>query len=346
MNADKDVSFKVSGGTGKRRGKFNIDGSEAMHVDVWVEALADKWFWLEYLRDNSDFKFSVKGPDEKDAKDDKKSTGCDRLFALEKQKEIVLGVDCIFCLDSDDSFIKSLIEGYKSLKKPRKHVYVTNIYAIDNAYLIDDHVDHSFSQVTTKGSQASAHPPSTFINGIATTLWNAYTGIYYLEGTAHAKQFNLSLKQANNLIEKLNKVNIDNYPDCSTYKKFIGSAAKLEKRVFKALNSIGIDNYKKFLQKLSDADVNVNNFYLFIRGHNLFDATTAVYEKVNDRLKKTEIARVKADYEDFEHKVTCIESSWSTFPNFLITKFSAYHTSVPFLERTLTQISNDYNLSH
>lgn len=346
MNEDKDVSFRVSGGVGERRKKFNIDGSEAMHVDVWVEALADKWFWLEYLRDNSDFKFRVKGPDEKTAKDNKKSTGCDRLFALEKQAEIVLGTDCIFCLDSDDSFIKSLIDGYESLKKPRKHVYVTNIYAIDNAYLIFNHVDHSFGQVTTKGSQASTHPPSTFINGIATTLWNAYTGIYYLEGTARAKQFNLSLKQANNLIEKLSKANIDNYPNCSTYKKFTENAAKLEKLVFTALNSIGIDNYNKFLQKLSDTGINANNFYLFIRGHNLFDATTSVYEKVNDRFKMAEIARVMTDYKDFEHKVTCIKSSWPTFPDFLIKKFSAHQTSVPFLERTLAQISNDYNLSH
>ena len=345
MNGDKDISFRVSGkGVGDKRKYFNIDGSEATRVDVWVEALADKWFWLEYFQDNSDYKFNFRGPDEIDAKDKKRSTGCDRLFTLEKQKEIILGNDCILCLDSDDSYIKSFIPGFTSKKSQRPHVYTTKIYAIDNAFLLDKHVDHVFNIITTKGGAGASWPPSELISNIAKTTWSAYTGIYYLEAVGRNREFKVSQKLAYKLISKLWKADASNIQNCSTYKKFQAEYSKLESTVNAAIKAVDQQGYDKFITALENSGINQTTFYLFIRGHSLFDSTTSCYEVINETHKTNEINRVKKEYPDHTGIVLSIQRTWKTFPEILTAKFSARKTPVPFFCDTLKTLSDHYNL--
>lgn len=346
MNEDKDVSFPVSGGLGKALMLFNIDGSEALHVDVWVEALADKWFWQDFLKANDKFKFNVRGPDEATSADGKKSTGCDRLFALEKQKVLSLGKDCIFCIDSDDSFIKSMIPGYVSKKNTRPHVYVTNIYAIDNAFLSGEYVDHAFTTLTTVGPQHHNLLPSDFIGMIAKEVWETYTGIYYLEGVKRAKEFGLSHKLVYGKVEKLRKANVQNLSSCAAYKGFVSSLNALQVTVGKAVTAVGRAEYEKFIEELAAIGVTPDSFFLFMRGHNLFDAVTDAFEEVNKVFKSAEIARVKAFYKDYEGKVSHVEASWLQFSCYLKVKFSPGRVEVPFLKSTLDALRTNYSLLH
>lgn len=346
MNEDKDVSFPVSGGLGKALMLFNIDGSEALHVDVWVEALADKWFWQDFLKANDKFKFNVRGPDEADSKDGKRSTGCDRLFALEKQKVLNLGKDCIFCIDSDDSFVKGMIPGYTSKKATRPHVYVTNIYAIDNAFLSGEYVDHAFTTLTTVGPHLHNLLPSKFIKMIAMEVWDTYTGIYYLEGIKKARGFGLSHRHVYDEVEKLRQANVINLNSCAAYKDFVSSLSVLKVKVKSAVASVGVAGYEKFIEGLAGVGVTADTFFLFMRGHNLFDAVTDAFEKVNKGFKDAEIARVRAAFKKCEDRVAHIEGSWLEFPCYLKAKFSPDRVEVPFLKSTLDVLKVDYSLLH
>lgn len=345
MNEDVDYSFEVSGGEGESLRLFNIDGSDALPVDVWVEALEDKWFWQEFFVSNEHFKFDVREPDEVVAPDGKHATGCDRLFSLEKQKVLNLGVDCIFCVDSDDVFIKSRVAGYVSRKK-RQYVYLTNIYAIDNAFISPNHVDSSFVTLSTKARHRHKLLPSDFIKGIASAIWVSYTGLYYLEACGVAQNHGLSQKLAYLKVESLSRANVEDLASCAVYAKFIANIAVLTRKVLDCVELVGAEGYDTFIRDLERDGVTADNFFLFMRGHSLFDAVIGAFEVINKKCKEEEIAKIKAKYRDFQSRIEHVERNWQKFGCYLKTKFSPVHVQVPFLDVTLQVLKDDYSIVH
>ncbi|PCM47867.1 hypothetical protein CP335_20455 [Pseudomonas fluorescens] len=344
MNDAQDVSFDLSGGVGHSLKYFNIDGTEAVHVDVWVEALADKMVWQDFLRNTQDFKFNLKGPDEVKAKDGKRSTGCDRLFALEKQGVITVGQDCIFCLDSDDSFIKSFVPGYTSKKFPRDHVYVTNIYAVDNAFLHLEHVDLSLRGNICQGDHNIKVMPSQFICDISNIIYEAYVALNYIEGLGRAREFSIRRKNVHEALDKLVGIAFDNYSKCSVFKDFEREVSAILVTANSAINAIGREGFDNYKKDLADNGITAANIYLFVRGHNIFDVVAALFDNVSDAYKELEIERLKSSYADSVDQVRHVEEIWLKFSVFVRTKFTMGRVPVPYLQQTLDRLSADYSI--
>ncbi|WP_095128635.1 DUF4435 domain-containing protein [Pseudomonas sp. Irchel s3h14] len=344
MNEDQDISFGVSGDVGDSLRFFNIDGSDALPVDVWVEALDDKRFWLDYFKSNDRYKFYVRGPDEAVAPDGKVANGCDRLFSLERQSVLTLGVGCIFCIDSDDSYLKSFVPGYVSQKLPRDHVFVTNIYALDNAFVYSEYVDHAFGLLVCKGGHELKVLPSKFIASVSSSIWSAFVGIYYLEVIGRDKEFSLSKRLINNALDKLGKVIISEFDQCEVYNNYLAEVADIESAVRSALLTVGQEGYDLFCSELETAGVSADNVYLFLRGHNLFDVVASVYEVVSQEFKCIEIERVKTVHANSASVVAGIEKNWQAVSSFLKARFSLVGADIPFLKCTLERISADYSL--
>lgn len=344
MNENQDVSFNLSGGLSDSLKHFNIDGTEATHVDVWVEALEDKSIWLGFLRNTEKFKFNLKGPDEALAPDGKLSTGCDRLFSLEAQGVIKLGEDSIFCLDSDDSFIKSFIPSYTSKKISRNHVYTTNIYAVENAFLHQDHIDPCLLANIYKGSLDAEVMPSEFILCISEIIYEAYIALNYIEGIGRSREFAVSRKIVHNSLDKLAAASLVNHKECSTFKNFENEISAISENSRKAIDAIGREGFETFKQALNNNGISESNIYLFVRGHTLFDTITKLYDNVSRKHKDLEIERLKSTYTDSSEKVAHVEKIWMSFPLLLKTKFTMSKVEVPYLKRSLDRLSTDYSL--
>ncbi|KJZ41764.1 hypothetical protein [Pseudomonas fluorescens] len=343
MNDAQDVSFDLSGGVGHSLKYFNIDGTEAVHVDVWVEALADKMVWQDFLRNTQDFKFNLRGPDEVTAADGKRSTGCDRLFALENQGVIKVGKDCIFCLDSDDSFIKSFVPGYTSKKLPRDHVYVTNIYAVDNAFLYLEHVDLSLRGNICQGDHNVKVMPSQFILDVSSIIYEAYVALNYIEGLGRAREFSVKRKIVHESLDKLVSIAFDDYKNCSVFKDFESEISSIFVTANSAIDAIGREGFESYKQTLANIGITETNVYLFVRGHNIFDVVAALFDNVSDEYKQLEIDRLESAYADSSDQVAHVEYIWQKFSVFVKTKFMMGRVSVPYLQQTLDRLSADYS---
>ncbi|MFK4232816.1 hypothetical protein [Pseudomonas guariconensis] len=346
MNDTQDVSFGLSGGLGDSLKYFNIDGTEAVHVDVWVEALEDKIVWQDFLRNTPDFKFNLRGPDEAVSEDGKVSTGCDRLFALEKQGVITLGKDSIFCLDSDDSFIKSFVPGYQSKKLPRDHVYVTSIYAIDNAFLYLDHVDSSLTGNVCQGEHNIKVMPSKLILDISRVVYEAYVALSYIEAMGRSREFSLARKAVHESLSRLSSMSFDNYDKCEVFKAFAAELSGISQAASAAVEKIGSEGFSAFQQELTRAGVSEKNIYLFVRGHNIFDVVTELFDAVSLHYKSLEINRLKGLYPNSTDKVAHVEELWQRFSVFLKTKFTMGRVPVPFLQQSLQRLSGDYSIQN
>ncbi|UVL17673.1 hypothetical protein LOY44_16870 [Pseudomonas sp. B21-044] len=343
MNDAQDVSFDVSGGLGDSLKYFNIDGTEAIHVDVWVEALEDKFVWRDVLHNTDSYKFILKGPDEAIAEDGKVATGCGRLFSLEKQGVIKLGKDCIFCIDSDDSFIKSFVPGFESVKQSRDHVYATNIYAIDNAFLYHVHIDESFEVSSCQGRHDVAVMPSRFIQDVTKPLFEPYISLCYLEAVGRAEEFSLSRKLLHKAVEKLCDVDLKNYGECSVFKSYGQEVAGISSASLAAINAVGVEGYNAYKDKLSNCGISEANIYLFVRGHSIFDAVSIVYDAVSYECKQNEISRVSAQA-NTENRIKNVERIWQKFSVYLKNKFHMGRVPVPFLQHSLVRLKQDYSL--
>lgn len=345
IGARKDVGFEFRSDDNEKTQHFNMDGTKAIHVDVWVEAYDDKRFWLAHLPKTRNFKFFIKTPDEAVAPDGKKATGCNRLFRLEKDRVITLGRAQIFCLDSDDSFLKSLLANYSCAKSARDFVYFTKAYAIENIYLTPALIDQAFESVTGISVGSLKTPPSTLLEQLSVLVSDVIVPLYFYEAVLKSPRvvnaFRPKLSRALKSVKRVDCTK--SLASCPEFKKVFDSLVKLNKNIRNFIVASGKSaDYALYEKRVFSEGFNKDNAYLFVRGHCLYEGVIEAVLTVTDEVRDREVARVKSIYADYEDKVAAIHNQW---PNLDQALKATYHASLPitpFFVDTLGCISTNY----
>lgn len=346
INSDKDFSFTYDGFEGLRAKHFNIDGSLAEHVTVWVEAHDDKRFWMAFLKSDEKYKFSMKAPDEIIASDGKTATGCGRLFSLEKQGDITLAKHNIFCLDSDDSFVKALIPGYSSQKIARDHLFVTNIYAIENATLDLSHLNETFVSTTGLPLESLTTTPSDFIESLSNCIYEVYKDAYFFEAITKDSEKSAKLRKSlfdeiKNLSTLAHGVKIENSKELALLKK---SLKATHTEIENEISKLNKQNEKtQFTTDLKTLGITPQNFFLFVNGHKLFDLVCEVFQIYSEILRDKEVERIKKAHKKSKSVVSGLINGWPVFSETLKFGFLAKNPQVPFLSDTLNRLEIEYS---
>lgn len=348
INSDKDFSFSFDGFDGSRAKHFNIDGSMAEHVTVWVEAHDDKRFWMAFLKSNDQYKFSMKAPDEIVAKDGKTATGCDRLFSLEKQGDITLAKHNIFCLDSDDSFIKNLIPTYASRKTARNHLFVTNIYAIENAILELSLLDETFISTTGLPLDRLTTSPSTFLKALSRCVFGVYKDAYFLEAITNDSKEAAQIRKA--LFEEINILSslahgekIDNSKVLTDLQVSLKTIHTDIENKIKSLNKS--EEHIEFDKNLETLGVSSENIFLFLNGHLLFDLVCGTFQIYSEALRTEEETRIKNSHKNSDSVVRGLINGWPEFSETLKFSFLAKKPDIQFLSDTFGRLASEYPAS-
>lgn len=351
LNNEMDVGFSFDAEYGSRTKYFNIDGSMAQHVNVWVEALDDQRFWMGYLKANDDFKFAFKQPTEVESGCGTAAGGCERLFHFEKKEIIKLGVTEIFCLDSDDSYVKAFLEEYVSPKKQRPFVYSTNIYAIENAFLNGELIDRTFEFVVARPVSGLAVAPSTFVLELSRIIFPLIKRMAFYEVVSKdcedAIRVRKSLRRSFRSLERVNcKADLSR---CEFFVRFVDSVSVLHAEICAVFEKQSIENsYLAFEDQIHKAGIAAENAFLFYRGHSIFDSVIKAYASLSDSYRVEEVAKVEAAFinsgeQALNDQVSGVNKAWVVLGETLKQNFYVARPSVPFLNEACARLKADYN---
>lgn len=344
-SAYKDVGFSFKSEDLEKTKYFNLDGSMAIHVDVWVEAYDDQRFWLAHLPRNAKYKFFPKTPDRVKAPDKKYSTGCGRLFKLEKQGVIVLGPAQIFCVDSDDSYLKGFIPGYQSPKQERAHVYVTNVYSVENVMLYPELVDRTFESVSGVSCKQLPSLPSNALSIISALVHELVLALAFYDEVVVAVDVEKNYRdEFEKIIASFSEIDFRN--DFSKSTNFSEMAAGLEgirsELVSHIINSGSEQGYLKFKADVENAGYDAECAYLFVRGHTLYDGVVGSLSTATNEIRSVEIERLQGIYKDHDQRSKCVENQWPSFDHSLKAGYLAALPEINFFSRSLTRLNEDY----
>lgn len=342
----KDVGFTFDSADLEKTKYFNLDGSMAIHVDVWVEAYDDKRFWLAHLPRGSKFKFYLKTPDEKKSPGIKLSTGCDRLFMLEKSGVIKLGKAQIFCLDSDDSFLKCMLREHHSDKLERDHLYVTKVYAIENVFLEPDVVDRVFETVSGVSVATLQIKPSDAI-GIVSAVFSElvlmlafYDVIIYKLGSKNV--FKSDFRKVVGMIRRL-----DCRADFKVGNLFKDIQGEVNRQMVGLEKSIALSGngprFQAFKAEAKAKGYSDKRAYLFVKGHFIYDGLVEAFTIVAEDIRDAEIERVKKLYKKPDELERCIVNQWPRFDHALTSSYLAALPDVPFFSETRVRLTANYS---
>jgi len=345
VDNDKDIGFTFDAADGERTKFFNIDGSLARHVDVWVEAFDDKRFWLGYLVANERFKFTMKTPDAAVTTDGVVTNGCDRLFLLEETGVIKLGTTQIFCIDGDDSFLKSYIPGFTSKKLSRENVYSTNIHSIENAFLSPSLLDNVFEAITGCSTRSLCNQPSDVIHTISKTISPVVTMLAFCEAVSRDSPACCAMrKRLNAALQTVRKTEfLGGIEACTFFTSFLEETKSVREEVILELNRLGEwEAYEKYAATLTTAGFGDNHAYLFARGHSIYKGVIDMLGRVTELYRVEEEARLIKKHSKSDDLVRGLNKNWLNFDIALKTSFYAQRPAVPFLAATCDRLKQDY----
>lgn len=344
LNDDKDVGFVFDAADSERTRFFNIDGSMALNVNVWVEAQDDQRFWSAFLADSDSYKFSYKLGSEESGHDGNVGSGCRRLLKLERQKVIKIGLGEIICMDSDGAYLREKVPGYidKQLKSP--HVYYTNVYAIENAYLHPQLLDDVLKFATGSANLGAGAKPSELIASISALCFSLVINTAFLEvvDAAWIEKSKIK-KRTNSILVRIKMVDCSNgLKACEIHAEVVSRISSLSQELTDHISSLSVEaSYRKYIQEVALSGVVGDNCYLFLHGHSFYEGVVCAIDKLNDYWRTIQIEKFR-DRADSDQQATYIRRTWPDVQQILRSSYVAKLPKVEFFEDVRLRLSKVY----
>jgi hypothetical protein len=331
LNDDKDVGFVFDAADSERTRFFNIDGSTALNVNVWVEAQDDKRFWSAFLTDSESYKFTYKLGSEESGHDGKVGSGCRRLVKLGRQGVIKIGLGEIICMDSDGAYLREKVPGYVETQLKSPHVYYTNVYAIENVYLHPQLLNDVLKFATASADFGAGAKPSELITSISALCFSLVINTAFLEvvDAAWVEKSKIK-KRTNSILVRVKMIDCSGGLEaCAIHAEVAGRISTLSQELTDYISSLSIDaRYEKYLEDVALGGIGSDNCYLFLHGHSVYEGVVCAIDKLNDYWRTIEIDKVRGQA-DSEQKISYITKNWPDVQQILR---SSYCTQLPEVE--------------
>lgn len=337
--------FKFKASWAKKKANFNSDGSLRKTVIVWVEADDDKKFWMKFLNDNSNYQFTYKQPDEAKAADGKAANGCNRVLSLIENGDVTLSELQISCLDSDDCFIKSFLDGHVPSKPTSEFMHYTNVYSIENAILDPSHLDRTFEIVISQPCRNLFARPSKLLLDVSTQLFSCYTKLNFFDVDSDDRLLIDSLRaRFYSALSSLGTLDVTkSYTESPLFSVFCSELDHLESLIDEELiKSNKTADCSAYEEKLLAANITPNNIYLFVKGHKIFDMVMAIFSSVAKKYKLEAQARVRGIYDNPKSEINKINNSWQDYRLLVFGGFCLSEIHVDFFSETREKLAVIY----
>jgi len=272
-------------------------------VLIFIEDDSDTAIWGSCFDKNSEkYEFDFKTTDMFTFDDDVVATGCCRIAHLIKKGNITLGKNIIACLDSDyHELTKYQQTPYYEIYS-NQHVYLTGVHSSENIQFYNENLDSIFSDSISCHESKMHIKPSDIAIGLSESLFAPLTKYLFLSSLT----FKIDSKILASYHKKIQKTlifmsNLDSN-HCSSLSSLYMSPHW--KQGVQRLSDVSCDldikidhlkikeQYIEYIHTLNEKEINKNNIYLFMRGHDI----AAFFNTLLDAVQKNYINEKTSRY--------------------------------------------------
>lgn len=334
---DSDIGFKEKSSYYNKSAKFKAKKT----IKVFLENFHDSRLWTDAFPDSDDFiiRFTTLTVAENRHLVDSASDGCQKLQELSEQYE--LGNNLIICLDSDFSYIRSVLNS-KEASHDRDYIFETYAHSIENAKYYEDFIIESTSRYL------SEDPYSEKFNFIYEYYRDISKAIFhpFVKTLVIKNLENKSITSEDNIMKILNdfkEIGFNKENSCKDFSKnpkWISVKEKLSRLntlLDEDISKKSID-FNSILVRLSENNINEDNIYLFVRGHDLAAMIHKHIINFYETLYNEKCDEICNGHTDDTLKRQCRSQFFNNKPSFSLTdkKDLSKH---PFMSKTVNRIS-------
>lgn len=326
-------------------------------VIVWVESYDDKRFWLEVFKSLDSYSFEFKFPFEFQSEDGKSANGCSRLLKLISTGELVLGLNQIICMDSDFNFISSFCDGYAFDGRDLEHIYWTRVHSKENVALFPAMVDEVLSHVVGVPLRELDQPASVVLRNFSRIVNESVRRISFLWAFSRRvggiddaliaihQLLKNNLFDAVNSIKGIRGVSAIDFEANPNWIEFVEKVTSVEVCAGNILVERELtDEYDRYCEGLSGSGVDDSCIYYFLRGHDIYDVMTYLFNSIARRYKSKFLAVIDENASSDDARVSgrkALVKGWQDFSTVLSARAPLIH-QVPFFKDTVREIHERY----
>jgi len=335
---------------------FDEDGKET--VLVWVEDSSDSKIWSNAFPKGEGFIFEFQTTDMFDFGDGVVSTGCDRIGKLIKDESIELGKNIIVCMDSDYHKMMNYNGGNKKSLLTNPYVYLTIFHSIENLKHYSSNLDLAYSRSLGTHVSALKLVPSDIAIKLSNVIFSPLSKYLYLasitglKGSDHHNKHKGILKT----IKFISKVDPSYLSDNNKFYtsphwlQGVKRLADIDVELSKMISSHGSStDYNSHKSYLIGEGFNIDNAYLFLRGHDVEDFFHSVLDAAFDEFLKGKISRVQKISDDnsksettTNQRITHIKNTHFKY-SICSENLSSDIVNIPMFKLTCDRLKNDYS---
>lgn len=340
---DSDIGFKEKSSYYDKSKNFKTKKT----IKVFLENFHDSRLWIDAFPDSDEFQidFTTLTVAENRHLVDSASDGCQKLQELSEQYE--LGNNLIICLDSDFSYIRSVLNSTEN-SYDRDYIFQTYSHSIENAKYYEDFIVESISRYIIEDPYSEKF---SFIYDYYREISKAI--FYPFVKTLILKNLeDKSITAEDNIMKILSKFKDISVSKKHSYKDFSNnpnwisikqSLSVLNVSLDAEISSKGID-FDSILEKLSKNNINEDNIYLFVRGHDLAAMLHKHIINFYESLFKEKCDEICNGHTDGKLKSECKAQFFNNKPNFSLTEKKDL-SKHPFMSKTVSRISKMFTNS-
>ncbi|MFV5548129.1 DUF4435 domain-containing protein [Acinetobacter oleivorans] len=333
---DSNIGFKEKSSYYEKSSTFKNKAT----IKVFLENFQDSRIWTDAFPESDDFRIHFTTLTVAENRDlvNSPSDGCQKLFELSQQYE--LGNNLIICLDSDYGYIRSIINSNESTYD-RDYIFETYSHSIENTKYFDYFIIESISRYISEDLTSDKFKfIYEYYNDLSKTIYTPFIKTLVLNNLN-----NESISSKDEIMVILNEfkeISFNRTHTCLDFKvnpKWVSVKNKLsnlETRLNASITSNGID-INSIFDKLRKNNINEDNIYLFIRGHDLAAMLHKHIIGFYEFLFNQRCTEICGGYADPQLKKECKAQFFNNKPSFSLTdkKDLIKH---PFMGRTINRI--------
>jgi len=338
---DSDIGFKEKSSYYNKSASFKTKKT----IKVFLENFHDSRLWTDAFPDSDEFKihFTTLTVAENRHMVESASDGCQKLQELSEQYE--LGDNLIICLDSDFSYIRSILNSTKN-SYDRDYIFETYSHSIENAKYYEDFIVESIARYI------SEDPCSEKFNFIYQYYRDISKAIFYpfVKTLILRNLENKSITNEDDIMKILNDFKGISFNKTNSCKDFHKNPkwTSVKDKLSRLNISLDVDIFNKgidfdsILDKLNENNINEDNIYLFIRGHDLAAMIHKHLIAFYEILFNEKCDEICNGHTDDQLKGQCKSQFFNNKPSFSLTERKDL-SKHPFMSKTVSRIGMIFN---
>lgn len=329
-----------------------MEDEAPIQVNVWLESLDDTRVWAPLFDNLPQFHFTFLNAASFKSDDGKSANGCSRLLKLLDSKQITLGKNQIFCLDSDFKFISSLCSISESKKYDSEHIYWTLVHSKENIHMFPSLVNETISHMTGIPKLQLAQQAEDIFGQFSSDIFTSLSAIIFLDclndksPQIDLTQFKSKFLESASHLKKIPYTPKIDFENQESWIKFKDQQASLNLELNTIIENMSLQNtFMAYLENLASYGINQFNIHLFMRGHDLEDVMCKIFGLICEAYKQQAITEIQNSSKSTEIKQQRIKEfmgSWIGFRNCFKARTPNFE-QIPFFSDNIQAIRNSYS---